>query len=379
MAKTESASNITTVRAGFIPLVDCAVLVVAREKGFAEAHGIDLQLFKEVSWANIRDRVNVGQFDVAHMLAGMPIAANMGIGHIKVPMIAPMALGAGGNAITLSYGLYEALAQSGLDLLAPLASGDALRAVIERRRVQGLEPLTFGMVFPFSNHNYQLRYWMAAAGIDPDFDVRLVVIPPPFMVQSLQAGQIDGFCVGEPWNTLAAKKGVGKVLLSGSSVWPDGPEKVLGMQESWAQNNPDVLAALLRALDQAARWADDHAHHAELAGILARAEYLDVPERHIALALEGDLRFCTAASCDHALWLYAQMVRWGQTLLLPSGEQAACCTYRPDLLADALGKNHVQPQIPNVRPLDGVVFDPADVAGYIAAESIKCRNFEQKK
>lgn len=371
MISRENTAPLTPVRAGFIPLVDCAVLVVAREKGFAADYGIDLQLIKEVSWANIRDRVNVGQFDVAHMLAGMPIAANLGIGHIKVPMIAPMALGMGGNAITLSHALFDAVELNGQDLHDPLATGRALLAVIQHRRAQGQDPLTFAMVFPFSNHNYQLRYWMASAGIDPDRDVRLVVIPPPFMVQSLSADQIDGFCVGEPWNNLAADQGTGKVLLSSAAVWPDGPEKVLGIQAQWANHNPDTLAALLRALNQAARWADAPENHGELANILSKPAYLDVAEAPILNALKGDLRFHTAASCDHALWLYAQMVRWGQTALSTASEQIACTTYRPDLLVAALGEALPQPQRPHSPPLDGITFDPADVAGYLAATLIK--------
>jgi len=359
--------NLTPVRAGFIPLVDCAVLVVAREKGFAANHGIDLKLSKEVSWANIRDRVNVGQFDVAHMLAGMPIAANLSIGHIKVPMIAPMALGTGGNAITLSQDLYTELAASGLDLSAPLSAGQALRSAVERRRSQDLDPLTFAMVFPFSNHNYQLRYWMAAAGIDPERDVRLVVIPPPYMVQSLHAGQIDGFCVGEPWNRLAVEQGAGKILLKGSDVWPAEPEKVLGVQAAWAEQNGETLAALLRALTQAANWADDPDHHAALADILADPQYLDVSSALILKALSGDLQFSGTAACAHAMWLYAQMVRWGQTPLSQTGEQFACNTYRPDLLAAALGEASPHIQDTPLVLFDGKVFDPKDVPGYIAA------------
>jgi len=147
-----TAENLTIVRAGFIPLVDCAVLVAAREKGFAAEHGLDLQLCKEVSWANIRDRINIGQFDVAHMLAGMPIAQSLGIGHFKVATIAPMALGVGGNAITVSHALYKALSETKLDLSQPLSAAQALRQVIDKRRGENLEPLSFGQVFPFSCH-----------------------------------------------------------------------------------------------------------------------------------------------------------------------------------------------------------------------------------
>ena len=370
-----TTDSLIPVRAGFIPLVDCAVLVAAREKGFAAAHGLDLQLFKEVSWANIRDRLNVGLFDVAHMLAGMPIAASLGIGHIKVPTIAPMALGVGGNAITVSHALYKQLSDTGLDVSQPLGAAQALRQVIDQRRGDNLEPLSFGQVFPFSCHNYQLRYWMAAAGIDPERDVRLVVIPPPYMVKSLDAGQVDGFCVGEPWNTQAAEQGVGVILTRTAAFWPFGPEKVLGLQHSWAKQNPEALKALLQALDQAARWADNPAHHIELAALLARPEYLDVSKSVVLTALQGDIKFhangAMRADDEHALWLYAQMVRWGQTPLSRDAEQAVRQTYRPDLLTDAVGQAQHDERDKIVQPFDGVPFAAGDVPGYIAALTIK--------
>jgi len=370
-----STSELTTVRAGFIPLVDCAVLVAAKEKGFAERHGIDLLLKPEVSWANIRDHINVGFLDVAHMLAGMPIAQSLGINHIKFPIIAPMALGAGGNAITVSCGLHAQLQDTGADLSDPLSAAKALRKVVDRRRSDGLEPLSFGQVFPFSCHNYQLRYWMAAAGIDPERDVSLVVIPPPYMVKSLEAGQVDGFCVGEPWNTLAVEQGVGVILLPTSSFWPAGPEKVLGLSERWANDNRETLQALLKALDEAAKWADDAANHAELADMLAVDAYLGVSAPVLAKALAGDLHFYNAgivrAECEDALWLYAQMVRWGQIPLSREAEQVACRTYRPDLRAAALGVEKDISTAAHPAPLDGVAFDAADVPGYIAEVLIK--------
>jgi len=370
-----TTNSLIPVRAGFIPLVDCAVLVAAREKGFAAAHGLDLQLFKEVSWANIRDRINVGQFDVAHMLAGMPIAASLGVGHIKVPTIAPMALGVGGNAITVSHALYKQLSDTGADLSQPLGAAQALRQVVDRRRGENLEPLSFGQVFPFSCHNYQLRYWMAAAGIDPERDVRLVVIPPPYMVKSLDAGQVDGFCVGEPWNTQAAKQDVGVILTRTAAFWPFGPEKVLGLQQIWAEQHPDTLKVLIQALDQAARWADDPANHIELAALLAGPEYLDVAENVVLTALQGDLNFHTngamRADDEHALWLYAQMVRWGQTPLSRDAEQVVNETYRPDLLVDALGDMPRSELGESTPHFDGVRFSAGDVPGYIASLTIK--------
>lgn len=370
-----SPENLTVVRAGFIALVDCAVLVAARELGFAQAHGLDLQLTKEVSWANIRDRVNIGQFDVAHMLAGMPIAQSLGINHIKIPTIAPLALGVGGNAITVSHALYQALQDTGEDLSQPLTAARALGQVVAARQAEGLEPLSFGQVFPFSCHNYQLRYWMAAGGVDPERDVRLVVIPPPYMVNSLKAGQVDGFCVGEPWNIQAAAEGVGIILTHTSAFWPSGPEKVLGLQQRWAEAHPQTLKALLQALDEAAQWVDDPDHHGELAHILAQPAYLDVAQSLVLSALQGDLKFhrdgAARAECEDALWLYAQMVRWGQTPPSAQAEQAVCRTFRPDLLADVIAPRAEQESSPSPLPLDGIAFDATDVSGYIAQLAIK--------
>src|SRR5262245_30705224 len=170
------------VVAGFIPLSDCAPLVVAVERGFAAEEGLELTLVRETSWANIRDRIVVGHFDVAHMLAPMAIASTLGVGHLKVPLAVPFALGTGGNAITASNALWRPMVDAGAQPGGePLAQGAALRAVVRGRT----EPLTLAMVYPFSAHNYELRYWLAACGIDPEHDVRLVVLPPPLLVDAL--------------------------------------------------------------------------------------------------------------------------------------------------------------------------------------------------
>ena len=360
------------VRVGFIPLVDCAVLVAAHEQGFAADNGLELHLLKEVSWANIRDRINVGMLDVAHMLAGMPIAQSLGINHVPMPTIAPIALSTGGNAITVSRTLHQALHDSGCDLSTPLGAAQALRHVIAHRSEHGMAPLSFGHVFPFSCHHYQLRYWMAAVGIAPDRDVRLAVIPPPYMVKSLESSQIDGFCVGEPWNRQAVAQNVGTILMPVHEFWPNGPEKVLGLHQRWADENPDTLAALLRALGEAARWCDDPSNRAELATLLARPEYLDVREEHIIDALDGTVAFTQNGAPirpepAQALWLYAQMVRWQQTPLSAEGEHAARRTFRPDLLAQAVPSCPPPAANAPAHTLDGLSFDPADLAGYIQA------------
>ena len=158
----------TMIRAGYLPLVDAAILVAAREMGFAKEEGIDLHLVRETSWANIRDRVSVGHFDVAHMLAPLPIGANLGLSPLNVPLIAPMALGLGGNAITVSRGLWAEMEAEGARSDGnPLRSGEALRRIIALRRTSGERSLVFAVVHALSGHHYELRYWLAACGIDP--------------------------------------------------------------------------------------------------------------------------------------------------------------------------------------------------------------------
>lgn len=168
------------LRIGFIPLVDAAALIVAADKGFCAAEGLDVELVREISWANVRDKFNIGLFDAAHLLAPLAVASSLGIGHVKVPVISGFGLGVNGNAITVSPDLHAAIvAMADGDVADPLVSGRALARVVAERRAKGQEPLTFGMTFPFSSHNYDLRFWMGAGGIDPDEDVRLVVLPPP--------------------------------------------------------------------------------------------------------------------------------------------------------------------------------------------------------
>jgi len=366
---------------GFIPLLDCASLVIAAERGFAAQEGLDLRLVRETSWANIRDRVIVGHFDAAHMLAPMTIASTLGIGHVKSPFIAPISLGLGGNAITVSLSLWEQMAQQGASAgdftLAPAA---ALKRVIVARERAGIEPLTFGMVYPFSCHNYELRYWLAAAGIDPDRDVRLAVIPPPFLADALRVGQIDGFCVGEPWNSVAVDAGVGAIVTPTSALWPRSPEKVLGCRAEWAQRYPEPLEKLLRAIYRAAVWIEDPDNHGEIAKLLAEPGYVGCSAELLHGALKGRLALLPGAHpvpleeffvparhsatfpwVSHAQWMYAQMVRWRQIELLPEYAAAARGTYRPDIYRAALAQLDVDIPRADTKPelfFDGRTFTP---------------------
>jgi NitT/TauT family transport system ATP-binding protein len=214
------------LRIGFIPLVDATALLVAVDAGFTAAEGLDVELIREVSWSNVRDKLNIGLFDAAHLLSPGD-RSSLGIGHVRVPLVVPFNLGINGNAITVFTLAFSAL--SGCDdgdLTDPKVSARALSRIVSERKARGLEPLNFGMTFPFSHHNYQLRYWMAAGGIDPDEDVRLVVLPPPYMVESLASKQVDVFCVGAPWNSVAVDLGVGSILHFGREIMTRVSEKV---------------------------------------------------------------------------------------------------------------------------------------------------------
>lgn len=369
---------------GFIPLLDCATLVAAAERGFAAQEGIELALVRETSWANIRDRVVIGHFDAAHMLGPMTVASTLGIGHVKVPVIAPLALGLGGNAITVSLRLWDQMARAGAAAGShPRVQGGALKRVIDARNSGNLEPLTLGMVYPFSCHNYELRYWLAASGIDPDRDVRLVVIPPPFLVDAMRAGQIDGFCVGEPWNSAAVHAGVGAIVTPTTAIWPMSPEKVLGCRLEWAEHHPRHLACLQRALYRASMWCEQSENHADLAQLLAQPRYVGAPAELLRRGLDNDLilkpgaavthvpdfylpagRAATFPWVSHALWFYSQMVRWRQIEFSTEHVSAVRSTYRPDLYRAAL--SGLEADIPAAdikveRFFDSVTFDAADL------------------
>ncbi len=398
------------MKLGFIPLVDSAPLIVAAERGFAAAEGLRLELVRETSWANIRDRVMLGHFDGAHMLGPLPIATTLGIGgHLEVPLIAPFSLGLGGNAITVSEALFKEMQASGAELGAgPAVMAKALKGVVAERQNTSRPPLTVAMVHPFSGHNYELRYWLASAGIDPDHDIRLVVLPPPFMVDALNEGQIDAFCVGEPWNSLAVDRGIGVIIATKSALWRQGPDKVLGLRASFAEDHPDRLYRLIRALHRAAAWAGDPANRSDLASLLAQPAYVGAPPQIIERALGGHMVLRAseppatipdflvfhdhAANFpwqSHALWFYSQMVRWGQIAHSAETADRARRVYRPDLYRTALtttdadlpnASAKVEGALTEPMPVasrsgrmvlgpdgffDGLLFDPDDVEGYL--------------
>ena len=346
----------TDLTVGFMPLLDCALLAVAAEKGHAAANGLNLRLVRENSWANIRDRIVVGQFDAAHMLGPMVVAETLGVGQINVPLVAPAALGRGGNAITVSRTLWSQMHVAGAQLGGvPSMVASALGRVVAQRAARRSVPLVLAMVFPFSCHNYELRHWLASGGIDPDRDVRLVVLPPPLLVDALRTGQVDGYCVGEPWNSVAVESGVGVIAAVVSDIWPAAPEKVLGMRADYAEHHPDTVRALVRTLEAASRWTANAANLEELAVLLSEPRYVGVPARVLIRALTGEVLLMAGAPPIHrkeflvlsgtdatvpapanAAWICQQMQRWGQIAGGEPMQQRARDSFRQDLYLDAL-------------------------------------------
>jgi NitT/TauT family transport system ATP-binding protein len=352
-----SGSTRAELRIGFIPLLDCALLVVAQEVGMARQQGLELRLLRESSWANIRDRVAIGHFDAAHMLAPMVVAESVGAGHLDTPFMTPIALSSGGNAITVSRALWQSMQENGADISAqPAVQARALSAVVAQRAAAGQPQLTLAMVFPFSCHHYQLRDWLESGGVDADRDVRLVVLPPPLLVDALRSGQVDGFCVGEPWNSLAVDAGIGVIAAVCSDIWPQRPEKVLGMRASYAEENPEVVAALVRALQGASRWAADAANHHDLALLLGQPRYVGAPARLLQAALGGSIRAALGHDALHrpdflrfgadaivpreadARLLLAKMEHCGQVVPGDAARARAVRSFRGDLFAAATGQ-----------------------------------------
>lgn len=400
------------INAGFMPLFDSAVLVTAREMGFAEREGIELKLFRETSWANIRDRMAIGHFDVAHMLGPMPLACNLGLTPLASEIVVPFSFGLGGNCVTVSAAVWDGMADHGATPdFDPARNGDALGRFIRNRAGAGRAALRFAVTHPHSGHNYELRYWLAGCGIHPDREIEIVIVPPPFMADALAAGRIDGYCVGEPWNSVSVVAGKGRIATVKARIWRTSPEKVLGVRRAWAANHSGAMSALLRAMHHAARWCQNPDNHAELAALMAEPAFLGQPAAIQMRALTGRLDsgdgvarqvedfflpFDKGANFpwkSHALWYYSQMVRWKDVAHTPAHAKIAQDCYQPNLYRTALKPLNVAVPAANAKVdgmlsaptpvgsdgaglllgpdgfFDGRIFDPDMLDAYIAAQA----------
>jgi nitrate/nitrite transport system substrate-binding protein len=332
--------GITFLRIGFVPLIDAAPVIVAHALGFFERERLPVTLHRQLGWANVRDKLSFGHLEGSHALLGMPLTSYLGRDSLAEPLVALMALGTGGNAITVRKELFAMGVESAADLAQVIGTSPRMGKLLA------------GHVFSSSMHHYLLRDWLASAGIEPDKDVKLCVIPPPQIAEHMRGGYVDLFCVGEPWNTLSRLQGFGVPIVATTDIVPDHPEKVLAVTGRFAAQHPQALVPLVRALLQACGWCEEEAHRQELAQLLARPEYLAQPVDLIrqSLAAGRDLgtnkqqrtravnwslrSFSPAAtfpSKTHAAWMLQQMVRWGH--LHPEadvqGIASACCNTAP--------------------------------------------------
>ncbi|MGR3622947.1 CmpA/NrtA family ABC transporter substrate-binding protein [Pseudophaeobacter sp.] len=357
---------------GFIKLTDMAPLAVAYEKGFFEDEGLFVTLQAQANWKVLLDGVIDGQLDGAHMLAGQPLAATIGYG-TKAHIVTPFSMDLNGNAITVSNDVWEQMKPH-----IPVAadgrpqhpiSASALAPVVEAFRDRG-EPFNMGMVFPVSTHNYELRYWLAAGGLQPGYyaphdvsgqigaDVFLSVTPPPQMPSTMEAGTIAGYCVGEPWNQQAVFKGIGVPVVTDYELWKNNPEKVFGISAEFAKANPNTTIALTKALIRAAIWLDeeDNVNRPEAVDILSWPEYVGADAEVIANSMTGTFEYETGDIRDlpdfnvffrynatypyysDAIWYLTQMRRWGQIAEAKPDAwffETAKSVYRPDIYLQA--------------------------------------------
>ena len=343
----------TQLTIGFLPLVDACLPILAREHGFAEDEGLSLRLLRDVSWATVLDRLLYGHSDAAHMIAPLAIATTLGRGRPAQPLSVPFVLGLNGNAITMRPDLAALVGDAGR-LGDPARVGAKLAAVAQTRLAAGA-PLRFGVVHRYSSHSYMLRYWLAACGIQPERDIEIVTIAPPFCADALEAGEVDAICVGEPWTSVAVERGVGEIVLVTAQIWRRGVEKVLALREPVLDERRPEVEALIRALARAGAHFVDSANWQANADILARPEYLDGDSTLIHRAIADRLLLARGgATVDYpdfmfqyreaanfpwvsqAEWLYTQMVRWDGVPHSPQEAACAAHVFRPDVYRSAL-------------------------------------------
>lgn len=375
-SSTELELEKTELEFGFIKLTDCAPIVIAKEKGFFEDEGLSVKVTAQPNWKTLLDNVINGNLDGAHMLSGQPLAATIGFG-TEAHVITPFTMDLNGNGITVSNAIWEQmqLNDPALDTPTPQhpITADALKPIVDGQLAEG-KKLQMGMVFPTSTHNYEIRYWLAAAGIHPgmytstdeggrtDAEVELSVTPPPNMPATLEAGNIQGYCVGEPWNQKAVDMGIGVPVTTNYDVWKNNPEKVFGVTKEWADEHPNTMIAVVKALILAGKWLDETdengnlVNREEAARLLSRDNYVGADYNIIKNSMTGYFYFqktdkrampdfnvfykyqCTYPWYSDGIWFLTQMRRWGQITEPKSAgwyEATAKKVYRPDLYLKA--------------------------------------------
>ncbi len=391
--------EVTKAKLGYIALTDFAPLAIAKEKGLFAKYGMpDVEVLKQASWGATRDNLELGSpqggIDGAHILTPMPYAMTLGIvtkGNKPVPMYILARLNLNNQGISVA----EKYKDLGLKLDASV-----LKPLVDRAKAKGV-PLKFAMTFPTGTHNYWLRYWLAAGGIDPDKDVATIVIPPPQMVANMRVGNMDGFCVGEPWNQQLINQRIGYSALQTQEIWKDHPEKAFAMRKDWVDAHPKATKALLKAVMEAQMWCDKDENKEELSKILAQKNWINCQVEDLLPRLKGITDYgdgrpkktgelmkfwrdhASFPYKSHDKWYLAETRRWG---FLPNGvdyDKVISQVNRADLwkeCAKELGQGAMIPASDSrgiEKFFDGVVFNPDDPEAYLA--SLKIKHIEGKK
>ncbi len=367
------------VKIGFIPLTDCASVVIASVMKFDEKYGIKIVPSKEASWASVRDKLVNGELDAAHVLYGLIYGVHMGIGGPKKDMAILMNLNHNGQAITLA----KKFADAGVK------DGAALKAYIDKNKAE----YTFAQTFPTGTHAMWLYYWLATYGIDPFKDVKNIVVPPPQMVANMRVGNMDGFCVGEPWNNRAIYDKIGFTAETTQGIWKDHPEKTLGTTADWIKQNPNTARAMTAAILDAGRFIDVMANRKRVAEIIADKAYVNCPVEVIDQRLEGDydngagkkwkdpdyMKFYNEGTVTYpylsdGMWFLTQHKRWGLLKDDPDYLAVAKQVNQIEIYKQAAAAAKVplpKSDLRTAKLIDGVVWDGKDPKKYAASFKIK--------
>ena len=360
------------IKLGIIPLTDCAPLVIAFEKGIFKKYGVNVQISKEASWANVRDKLLTGELQGAHCLFGMPFSVYTGVGgNAGSEMHIAMMLNNNGQCITLSK-----------DFCGEVGHNDISKVSAAVKKLSASKELTFAGTFPGGTHDTWLRYWLAASGVDQN-KVKIITIPPPQMVANMKVGNMDGFCVGEPWNQVAVKQGIGFTHLATQDIWKNHPEKALVLNKEFSTTKREDVKKVMKAIMEACIWLDDMKNRDEAAEIIGRPSYVNAPAAEIATRLNGvyDL------GCDYGqynytddymlfhrngetnlprkaygIWYMAQYVRFNYLKEEPDYKSIADKLILQDLYFEVAKEMNIQipsdDMIPFTVDLDKVTFDP---------------------
>lgn len=368
------------VKLGFIPLTDCSPIVMAKELGLFKKYGVEVVVTKETSWANVRDKILTGELDGAHCLYTMPFSVYTGVGgkagsEMKIAMM----LNVNGQAITLSNDFCGKVAFKQMNKVTPVVAA----------KLKAEKEVTFAMTFPGGTHDLWLRNWMSLAGLNQKA-VKIITIPPPQMVANMKVGNMDGYCVGEPWGGVAVKQGIGFTQIASQDIWKDHPEKALVVNKEFSASRREDLKKVMKAIMEACIWLDNPANRKKAAGIIGKAPYVNAAADVIESRLMGDYNLGCSQGTEvygnnymlfykggtvnyprkaHAIWAMAQFVRFGYLKEEPNYKAIADKLILQDLYEEVAKSMKIKIPADDMKPfsltMDKTVFNPANPSAYL--------------